>query len=105
MEYEIDRVVKKCEETMAKLKETEDHLKDAESILNKCLELCKSYFDIIGVDWYVETTYEEREFKKAQKEAQQEETDYKGGKAYYTFLNMFYKNKKENDKSKKTDKK
>ena len=44
MEYEIDRVVKKCEETMAKLKETEDHLKDAESILNKCLELCKSYF-------------------------------------------------------------
>ena len=46
----------------------------------------------------------ERQFKKAQKEAQQEETDYKGGKAYYTFLNMFYKNKKENDKSKKTDK-
>ena len=47
----------------------------------------------------------ERQFRKAQKEAQQEETDYKGGKAYYTFLNMFYKNKKENDKSKKTDKK
>ncbi len=35
----------------------------------------------------------EREFKKAQKEANEEETDYRGGKAYYKFLELFYKNK------------
>ena len=34
----------------------------------------------------------EREFKKAQKEAD-EDTDYRGGKAYYKFLELFYKNK------------
>ena len=39
----------------------------------------------------------EREFKKAQKEANEEETDYRGGKAYYKFLELFYKNKKEED--------
>ena len=33
-------------------------------ILWKALKLCKSDFDIIGVDWYGETTDEEREFKK-----------------------------------------
>ena len=34
----------------------------------------------------------EREFKKAQEEAD-EDTDYRGGKAYYKFLELFYKNK------------
>ena len=34
----------------------------------------------------------EREFKKAQKE-DDEDTDYRGGKAYYKFLELFYKNK------------
>ena len=34
----------------------------------------------------------ERECKKAQKEAD-EDTDYRGGKAYYKFLELFYKNK------------
>ena len=41
----------------------------------------------------------EREFKKAQKEANEEETDYRGGKAYYKFLELFYKNKKEEDEN------
>ena len=34
----------------------------------------------------------ERELLKAKKEAD-EETDYRGGKAYYKFLELFYKNK------------
>ena len=33
-------------------------------ILWKALKLCKSDFDVIGVDWYGETTEEERKFKK-----------------------------------------
>ena len=41
----------------------------------------------------------EREFKKAQKEANEEETDYRGGKAYYKFLELFYKNKKEDNEN------
>ena len=41
----------------------------------------------------------EREFKKAQKEANEEETDYRGGKADYKFLELFYKNKKEEDEN------
>ena len=44
----------------------------------------------------------EREFKKAQKEAD-EDTDYRGGKAYYKFLELFYKNKKEKDDKEQTD--
>ena len=44
----------------------------------------------------------EREFKKAQKEAD-EDTDYQGGKAYYKFLELFYKNKKEKDDKEQTD--
>jgi len=40
----------------------------------------------------------EDEFKKA-KEAADQEQDYQGGGAYRAFLNLFYKNKKdENDK-------
>ena len=38
----------------------------------------------------------ERELLKAKKEAD-EDTDYRGGKAYYKFLELFYKNKKEED--------
>ena len=38
----------------------------------------------------------ERELLKAKKKAD-EETDYRGGKAYYKFLELFYKNKKEED--------
>jgi len=34
----------------------------------------------------------ERELLKAKKKAD-EETDYRGGKAYYKFLELFYKNK------------
>ena len=34
----------------------------------------------------------ERELLKAKKEAD-EDTDYRGGKAYYKFLELFYKNK------------
>ena len=40
----------------------------------------------------------EREFKKAQKEAD-EDTDYRGGKAYYKFLELFYKNKQSGESS------
>ena len=38
----------------------------------------------------------ERKLLKAKKEAD-EDTDYRGGKAYYKFLELFYKNKKEED--------
>ena len=41
----------------------------------------------------------ERELLKAKKEAD-EEADYRGGKAYYKFLELFYKNKKELRKKK-----
>ncbi len=41
----------------------------------------------------------EDEFKKA-KEAKDEEEDYNGGKAYYKFLEFFFKNKKEEDDKK-----
>jgi hypothetical protein len=41
----------------------------------------------------------ERELLKAKKEAD-EDTDYRGGKAYYKFLELFYKNKKEEDEKK-----
>ena len=44
----------------------------------------------------------ERELLKAKKEAD-EDTDYRGGKAYYKFLELFYKNKKEKDDEEKTD--
>ena len=50
MEYEIDRVVKKCEETMAKLKETEDHLKDAESDLQN-LKGCPKFYGQSEETW------------------------------------------------------
>ena len=38
----------------------------------------------------------ERALRKAKEEAD-EDTDYRGGKAYYKFLELFYKNKKEED--------
>ena len=41
----------------------------------------------------------ERKLLKAKKEAD-EDTDYRGGKAYYKFLELFYKNKKEEDEKK-----
>ena len=41
----------------------------------------------------------ERALRKAKKEAD-EDTDYRGGKAYYKFLELFYKNKKEEDEKK-----
>ena len=44
----------------------------------------------------------ERELLKAKKEAD-EDTDYRGGKAYYKFLELFYKDKKEKDDKQKTD--
>ena len=44
----------------------------------------------------------ERELLTAKKEAD-EETDYRGGKAYYKFLELFYKDKKEKDDKQKTD--
>ena len=44
----------------------------------------------------------ERELLKAKKKAD-EETDYRGGKAYYKFLELFYKDKKEKDDKQKTD--
>ena len=36
-------------------------------------------------------------FGKAKKDADEEESDYRGGKAYHAFLKLFYKNKKEED--------
>ena len=44
----------------------------------------------------------ERELLIAKKEAD-EEADYRGGKAYYKFLELFYKNKKEKDDKEQTD--
>ena len=44
----------------------------------------------------------ERELLKAKKKAD-EETDYRGGKAYYKFLELLYKNKKEKDDKEQTD--
>ena len=44
----------------------------------------------------------ERELLKAKKKAD-EDTDYRGGKAYYKFLELFYKDKKEKDDKQKTD--
>ena len=44
----------------------------------------------------------ERKLLKAKKEAD-EDTDYRGGKAYYKFLELFYKNKKEKDDKEQTD--
>ncbi len=41
----------------------------------------------------------ERELLKAKNEAD-EDTDYRGWKAYYKFLELFYKNKKEEDEKK-----
>ena len=38
----------------------------------------------------------ERALRKAKEEADKD-TDYRGGKAYYKFLELFYKNKKEED--------
>ena len=40
----------------------------------------------------------ERELLKAKKKAD-EETDYRGGKAYYKFLELFYKNKQSGESS------
>ena len=40
----------------------------------------------------------ERKLLKAKKEAD-EDTDYRGGKAYYKFLELFYKNNKEEDEN------
>ena len=34
-------------------------------------------------------------FGKAKKDADEEESDYRGGKAYHAFLKLFYKNKKD----------
>ena len=39
-----------------------------------------------------------RALRKAKEEAD-EDTDYRGGKAYYKFLELFYKNKKEEDEN------
>ena len=44
----------------------------------------------------------ERALRKAKEEAD-EDTDYRGGKAYYKFLELFYKDKKEKDDKQKTD--
>tara|TARA_R100000935_G_scaffold57050_1_gene90112 strand:+ start:491 stop:688 length:198 start_codon:yes stop_codon:yes gene_type:complete len=38
-------------------------------------------------------------FKEVKDAADNEESDYQGGKAYRAFLEMFYKNKKEEDES------
>ena len=40
----------------------------------------------------------ERKLLKAKKEAD-EDTDYRGGKAYYKFLELFYKNKQSGESS------
>ena len=44
----------------------------------------------------------ERALRKAKEEAD-EDTDYRGGKGYYKFLELFYKDKKEKDDKQKTD--
>ena len=44
----------------------------------------------------------ERALRKAKEEADKD-TDYRGGKAYYKFLELFYKDKKEKDDKQKTD--
>ena len=41
----------------------------------------------------------ERALRKAKKEAD-EDTDYRGGKAYYKFLELFYKAKQDDSKEK-----
>ena len=36
-----------------------------------------------------------QKFGKAKKDADEEESDYRGGKAYHAFLKLFYKNKRD----------